>query len=387
MYKYNFDKLTLRTNSNSVKWSGCENELPMWVADMDFEVLPEIKDSLLSKVSVGVYGYTKLAEEYFPSYVKWWKEVHNVSYKKEWMIFSGGVVSALASIVRHLTNVGDQVVVQSPVYNCFYSSVIDNNRVIASSDLVYENGEYHIDFSDLEEKLSNPKTVMMILCNPHNPIGKLWPKEDLMKIAELCLKYNVLVISDEIHCDFVNPGKEYVPFISLGEKYINNVIVCHSTSKTFNLAGLQASCIVVPNDSLFEKVHKGINIDHVGSPNYFAAEASVAALSYGRKWVEELNQYIYENKEYIKNYVKENNLKLHVVPSDSTYLLWLDLSKYNIDGDSFVEDLKAKTGLYLCSGLKYGENGRSFVRMNIATQRLNIIDGMNRLNKYLKELK
>ena len=182
MYKYNFDKITNRKNSNSVKWSGCENELPMWIADMDFEVLPEIKDSLLSKVSVGVYGYTKLAEEYFPSYVKWWKEVHNVSYKKEWMIFSSGVVSALASIVRHLTNVGDQVVVQSPVYNCFYSSVIDNNRVIVSSDLVYENGEYHINFSDLEEKLSDPKTVMMILCNPHNPIGKLWPKEDLMKI-------------------------------------------------------------------------------------------------------------------------------------------------------------------------------------------------------------
>ena len=387
MKKYNFDKIINRRSSSCVKWCGCEKELPMWIADMDFETLPEVIDAVRSKAAIGAYGYTMLPKEYFSAYTLWWKDVHNVSLKEEWMIFSNGVVAALSSIIRHVTNVGDQILIQSPVYNCFYSSILDNNRKIISSDLVYENVKYHIDFKDLEQKLSNPKTVMMIICNPHNPIGNAWTKEELTKIADLCIKYNVMIISDEIHCDFVNPNESYVPFFSLDKKYHENAISCISTSKMFNLAGLKASCIIVPNKELFDKVSNGINVDHVGSPNYFAVEACIAALTYGKEWVKELNEYIYENKQYVLDYVKENNLDIHIVPSNSTYLLWIDFSKYTSDSEKFTEDLRKETGLYLCSGLKYGQNGKSFARMNVATPRVNVVDAMARLDRFLKELK
>ena len=225
---------------------------------------------------------------------------------------------------------------------------------------------------------------MMILCNPQNPIGKLWSKDELEKIGNLCLKYNVIIISDEIHCDFVDPGKKYVPFISVNEEFKNNSITCISTSKTFNLAGMLASCVIVPNEQLLEKVKEGISTDVVGEANYFAVDSNIAALTYGKQWVKELNEYIYENKEFVRNYVKEHHLDVYIVPCDSTYFLWIDVSKFTNDADEYTEYLRKEVGVYFCSGLKYGEPGRTFVRMNLATPRSYVVEAMNRLSKVWK---
>lgn len=384
MKKYNFDTLIDRKNTNCVKWSGDCDEIPMWIADMDFETLPEVKDAIMKKMSIGAYGYTYVPVDYFTAYRKWWEEVHNVSFKEEWMIFSNGIVAAISSIIRKITNVGDSIVIQAPVYNCFYSSIKNNNRNILTNDLLYKDGEYHIDYKDLEEKLSKEETKLFILCNPHNPIGMMWGKDDLIKIGNLCLKYNVIVISDEIHCDFVDPGLEYIPFGSINEEFMNNSITCISTSKTFNLAGIQGSCIVVPNRKLFEQVSEGISVDCVGEINYFSAEANIAALTYGKTWVKELNEYIYENKRYVREFVKENELDVFIVPCNSTYFLWIDVSRFTNDADLYTEYLRKEVGVYFCSGLKYGEPGRTFLRMNLATPRKFVVDAMNRLLKVWK---
>lgn len=384
MKKYNFDQVINRKNTNCVKWSGEETEIPMWIADMDFETLPEVKDAVIKKANIAAYGYTYVPSDYFTAYRKWWEDVHHVSFKEEWMIFSNGIVAAISSIIRKLTTIGDSIVIQAPVYNCFYSSIKNNNRNIITNDLIYQDGEYHIDFIDLEEKLSKENVKLFILCNPHNPIGMMWEKEDLIKIGKLCLKYNVIVISDEIHCDFVDPGKCYVPFASICEEFMDNSITCISTSKTFNLAGIQGSCIVVPNKKLFDQVSEGISVDCVGEINYFSAEANIAALTYGKTWVKELNKYIYENKEYVREFVKNNNLDVYLVPCNSTYFLWIDVSNFTSDADVYTEYLRKEVGVYFCSGLKYGEPGRTFLRMNLATPRYYVETAMKRLCKVWK---
>ena len=384
MKKYNFDQIINRKNTSSVKWSGNDDEIPMWIADMDFETLPEVKEAILSKASIGAYGYTYVPYEYFTAYRKWWEEVHNVSFKEEWMIFSNGIVAAISSIIRKITNVGDSIVIQAPVYNCFYSSIKNNNRNVLTNDLICKDNEYYIDYVDLEEKLSKEETKVFILCNPHNPVGKMWEKEDLIKIGNLCLKYNVLVISDEIHCDFVDPGLNYVPFGSISREFLNNSITCISTSKTFNLAGIQGSCIVVPNSDLFKRVSEGISVDCVGEINYFSAEANIAALTYGKTWVKELNEYIYDNKEFVRKFIKDNNLDVKVINSNSTYFLWIDVSEFTCDADAYTDFLRKEVGVYFCSGLKYGEPGRTFLRMNLATPKYYVVEAMNRLLKVWK---
>lgn len=384
MKKYNFDVIIDRKNTNCVKWSGDEEEIPMWIADMDFETLPEVKEAIISKANTAAYGYTYVPTDYFTAYRKWWEEVHNVSFKEEWMVFSNGIVAAISSIIRKLTNVGDSIVIQSPVYNCFFSSIKDNNRNVVLNELVYENGTYHIDYQDLEEKLSRTDVKMFILCNPHNPIGMMWEKDDLIKIGNLCLKYNVLVISDEIHCDFVDPGLNYIPFSAINAEFLNNSITCISTSKTFNLAGIQGSCIVVPNQELHQLISEAFHVDCIGEINYFSAEANIAALTYGKEWVKELNEYIYENKKYVRNFVKENNLDVYLVPCNSTYFLWIDVSKFTNDSLEYTEYLRKEVGVYFCNGLKYGEEGRTFLRMNLATPRYYVETAMKRLLKVWK---
>lgn len=384
MKKYNFDVIIDRKNTNCVKWSGDQFEIPMWIADMDFETLPEVKQAILNKANVAAYGYAYVPTEYFTAYRKWWEELHNVSFKEEWMIFSNGIVAAISSIIRKLTNVGDSIVIQSPVYNCFFSSIKNNNRTVLTSELVYRNGKYDVDYEDLEAKLAKEETKMFILCNPHNPIGKLWSKEELLKIGNLCLKHNVIVISDEIHCDFVEPGKKYVSFAGICEEFMNNSITCISTSKTFNLAGIQGSCIVVPNKELFNLVSEGINVDCVGEINYFSAEANIAALTYGKTWVKELNEYINDNKVFVRKFVNDNNLDVYLVPCESTYFLWIDISKFTNDADLYTDYLKKEVGVFFCSGLKYGEPGRTFLRMNLATPRYYVEEAMNRLLKVWK---
>ena len=378
---YNFSKLTNRKETDSLKWDVAKHELPMWVADMDFETAPEIVEAIEKRVSHKIFGYNIVPDEYFQSIQYWWQTRHQYNMEKEWMMFCTGVVPAISSIVRKLTTVGENVLIQSPVYNIFYNSILNNGRCVLSSDLVYDGYEYNIDFDDLEKKLAMPQTTLMILCNPHNPIGKIWSQETLQRIGDLAAQYHVVVVSDEIHCDIVTPGKEYVPFASVSQTNLMNSITCIAPTKTFNLAGLQTSCIVVPNAILRHKVNRAINTDEVAEPNSFAITASITAFEKGGKWLEELKSYIESNKQMAHAYIKTYLPELHVTPSVATYLLWIDCSHVCKNSLELVEFIRSTTGLYLSSGEEYGKNAKSFIRMNIACPQERLNDGLKRLRQ------
>lgn len=384
--KYDFDKLTNRRNTGSLKWDVSENELPMWVADMDFETAPEIIDALKERVNHGIFGYSILPNEWEDAYINWWKNRHNFVIEREWLTFCTGVVPAISSIVRKLTTPAENVVIQTPVYNIFFNSILNSGRNVLESPLVYENGEYHIDFNDLEEKLANPQTSLMILCNPHNPIGKIWDKDTLAKIGELCYKHNVVVVSDEIHCDITAPDREYIPFASVSDICKNNSVTCIAPTKAFNIAGLQTAAVVVPNPNIHHKVWRGLNTDEVAEPNAFAVTATVAAFNNGGDWLNELNKYIDDNKKYVAKFIEENLSNLHVVPSEATYLLWLDCSNITDDANVLASDIRSYNGLYLSAGNQYGATGKNFLRLNTACQRSVLVKGMNRLKDAICEL-
>lgn len=379
-----FSKKTNRINSNSLKWDVNENELPMWVADMDFEAAPEIIDALKARVEHGIFGYNIISDEYFSSIINWWKRRHNFIIEKDWMMFCTGVVPALSSIVRKMTTVGENVLIQSPVYNIFYNSIINNGRNVLSSDLIYDGKEYHIDFEDLEAKLSLSQTTLMILCNPHNPIGKIWDKAILKKIGELCKKHHVLVVSDEIHCDIVVPTKHYLPFASVSEDNAMNSITCIAPTKAFNLAGLQCACIIVPNQNIRAKVNRGINTDEIAEANSFAQTAAIAAFNQCEYWIDALCEYIDNNRQVVKKYLDKNLSQLYLVPSNATYLLWIDCSNVCDNSSELVAFIKNTTGLILCDGNEYGDNGKHFIRMNIACPQERVIDGLQRFEKGIK---
>lgn len=378
---YDFSKLTNRYHTNSLKWDVNKDELPMWVADMDFEVAPEIIEALHERVNHGIFGYNIVSDEYFESIQNWWLKRHHYQIEKEWMMFCTGVVPAISSIVRKMTTVGENVLIQSPVYNIFYNSILNNGRHVLSSDLVYDGQEYHIDFDDLEKKLSLPQTTLMILCNPHNPIGKIWDQETLIKIGNLCAKHHVIVVSDEIHCDITAPDYEYIPFASVSETNLMNSITCIAPTKAFNLAGLQTACIVVPNPVLRHKVNRGINTDEVAEPNSFAVCATIAAFEKGETWLDELRVYIENNKQTAIQFIEEHLPQLHVIPTQATYLLWIDCSHVCDNSVDLVESIRQTTGLYVSDGLEYGENGKCFIRLNVACSLERLNDGLQRLQK------
>ena len=376
---YNFDEPVNRRNTHSLKWDVKEQELPMWVADMDFQTAPEIQEAIRERAVHGVFGYSIVPEEWYQAYMGWWEKRHHFSMEKEWLVFCTGTIPAISSMVRKLTTAGENVLVQTPVYNIFFNSIVNNGRNIVESPLRYDENVYQMDFEDLERKLSNPQTTLMILCNPHNPVGKIWSREELGQVGELCRKYHVTVISDEIHCDLTSPGKEYIPFASVSENCRNHSITCIAPTKAFNLAGLQTAAVVVPNPNLRHKVWRGLNTDEVAEPNSFAVEAAVAAFTKGEAWLDTLRVYIQENKNYVENFMKKEVPQIRPVPSEATYLLWLDCREMQGCATEFTQYLREHTGLYLSEGRQYGESGSSFIRMNIACPRSRVEDGMKRL--------
>lgn len=383
MSKYDFDKITDRRKFDTLKWDLPEDSLPMWVADMDFECAPRIREAVESRAAHGIFGYSDVPSEYFASASDFFYRLTGYRHEPSDMIFSTGVVAIISSCVRKLTTPAEKVLIQAPVYNVFYNSILNSGRTVISSDLVYEGGEYHIDFSDLEEKLSDPQTTLMILCNPHNPIGKIWTKDELSKIGELAERHGVRVISDEIHFPITDPGRVCVPFASASEICKRISVTCISASKAFNLAGMGAAIAIVSDPFLYHKVWRGINTDEVGEPNAFSVPASVAAYTYCDDWLSEMCSYVYENKRYCYEFIEKNIPELKVVRGEATYLLWVDASAFCEDSFELQERIFEKTGLYLSSGKAYGECGRTFLRINLATQRERVIDGMMRLKKAL----
>lgn len=376
---YDFDKLTDRFGTLSYKWDVKNGELPMWVADMDFEVAPPIKKAVIRKAEHAIFGYSLTPCDFFEAVSAYWGRRHGYPIPTEHMVFSTGVVAAISSLVRKLTTPAENVLIQAPVYNIFYNSILNNGRNVLSSDLVYDGSGYVINFADLEEKLARPQTSLMILCNPHNPVGRIWTRDELARIGELCHRYGVTVLSDEIHCDITAPGVSYIPFASVSEICRNISVTCVAASKTFNIAGLHSACVFAADPVLRHKAFRGINTDEVGEPGAFAMEANIAAFTECDTWVDEMLAYVFENKRIACDFINGSIDGLKADFSKATYLLWIDISGISDDSVSFCKFVREKTGLYLCDGAEYGEAGRCFIRMNLATQRSRVLDGLDRL--------
>lgn len=376
---FQFDESVDRRNTGSMKWDVAKGELPMWVADMDFRTAPGIIEKITERAKQGVFGYTVVTDEWYQSYQTWWKKRHDFEIRKEWLVFCTGVVPAISSIVRKVTTVGENVVVLTPVYNIFFNSILNNGRNVLESRLKYDGSRYRIDLDDLEEKLSDPQTTLFILCNPHNPVGKIWERETLERIGDLCSKHHVLVLSDEIHCDITEPGWEYTPFASVSENCRTNSITCVAPTKAFNLAGLQTAAVIVPDDHLRHKVSRGLNTDEVAEPNVFAAIAPIAAFACG-EWLDSLRNYLWENRAFAEEYIKKEIKGISPVSARATYLLWLDCRNMSGSSTQFCHFIRSHSGLYLSDGNEY-RNGEGFLRMNLACPRQQVEDGLKRLKE------
>lgn len=369
--KYDFESVIDRNNTNSLKWDLFDDDLPMWVADMDFKVAPQIQEAILKRANHPVYGYTIVPDELFDAYVNWWDSRYDLKMLKEDMVYSVGVMPSISSMIRCLTEENDEILIHSPVYHVFFYVIEDNNRKVLENQLIYENGEYSIDFDDLDEKLSRVK--LMILCNPHNPVGKIWSEEDLVRIGELCKKHDVILISDEIHCDLTDPGVKYNPFEA--EDY---VIRCLSPSKSFNIAGFQSSVVHTTNNELLDRIKTQMHVDNSDSCNVFAASAVIAAYGESEEWLDELREVLYRNKQIVRDYLAEELPVVRMVECDATYLLWLDCSALNVASKVLSEFLRQNQGLFLSAGVDFGRNGDNFLRMNIACPKKLLRDGLDK---------
>lgn len=370
--RYDFESLIERRGTDCLKWDLFGDDLPMWVADMDFMVAPAIQKAISKRASHPIYGYTIVSDDLFDSYVSWWDRRYDLKMSREDMVYATGVMPSISSMIRCLTDEGDEILIQSPVYHVFFYVIEDNNRKVLENELIYENGEYRIDFDDLDEKLK--KTRLMILCNPHNPIGKIWSREDLDRICELCLKNDVILISDEIHCDLTDPGKLYNPF-----RMEDNVIRCLSPSKSFNIAGFQSSIVHTTNNELLDKIKTQMHIDNSDSCNVFATTAVKAAYNDSEDWLENLREVLYENKQIVRDYLSDELPVVKLVECDATYLLWLDCTLLNVSSKVLSEFLRQNQGLFISSGSDFGKCGDGFLRLNIACPQKLLMEGLSKL--------
>lgn len=382
---YEFDKIINRRNTNCEKWDAKgEDILPMWVADMDFEVATPILEAVKKRAAHGIYGYAKFGEEYYQAIINWVKRKHKWDIKKEWIVFSPGVVAGLNIIAKALNKIGDKVVIQTPVYYPFYSVIEKNGFEVLKNPLKLENGKYKIDFEDLENKLKDEKVKSLILCNPHNPVGRVWTSEELMKIGGLCIKNGVTVISDEIHSDLIYKEYKHTTFGAVSKEFENNSIVCISASKTFNLAGLRISSLIIPNAEIRKKVLEVIASTGNSDPGVFGEQATIAAYNEGDEWLSELIDYIKGNLEYMKKYIGENMPYVNVIEPEGTYLVWLDFRALNMSAKEIHNFILNEAKVWLDEGYIFGEEGNGFERINIACPRDILKEGLERINKALK---
>ncbi len=384
---YDFDTVIPRRGTDSLKWDVPERDLPMWVADMDFAVAPEIAEALSRRIKEGVFGYSIITEEWYDAYIGWWRDRHDFLIEKEWLVFCTGVIPAISSAVRKLTTPNEKVLIQTPVYNTFYNCIRNNGRRVLECPLHYENQTYTMDFGALETALSDPETTLMLLCNPQNPAGVIWDRETLEKVGDLCRKYGVTVLSDEIHCDLTEPGKSYVPFASVSETCRDISITLITPTKAFNLAGLKTAAVFASDSVLRHKMWRALNTDEVAEPNSFALPAAVAAFTEGAPWLDALRSYVWENKRWVRDFLSEQTPELTVACSDATYLMWVDGRALPNNGKGLSSFLRNETGLYVMRGEAYGPGGEGFFRMNVACPRSLLMDGMDRLSRGVSKYK
>ncbi len=380
---YDFNKTIQRRGTNSYKWDTPrdKNILPMWVADMDFPVAPCIQKAIEQRVAHGVFGYTLVPESYYRAVMNWFKTRHKWTIKRDWILYTTGVVPAVSCCIKAICMPGENVLVQTPVYNCFFSSIRNQGCQIVENELVRDGDSYRIDFDDFEQKCANPKTTAFLLCNPHNPAGRVWTREELEKINTICMRHNVRVISDEIHCEIVMPGHEHTPFASVSKDCQKNCVALSSPSKAFNTAGLQIANIVCENAELRQRIERVINIFEICDVNPFGPVALEAAYSKdGAQWLENLNAYILENYRTLKMFLALNLPKIKLLRLEGTYLAWLDIHALGISAEEAYDILLKKGKLMLCPGTEYGEKaGEGYLRLNLACPAETLHEGLRRM--------
>lgn len=384
--KYNFYEIIPRRNTNSVKWDEAAQDdiIPLWVADMDFRVLPQITEALRQRVDHGVFGYTHVPDSYYESVIRWFKDRHGLQgVKQSDIIYTSGVVPAISAIVRGLTLPGDKVLVQTPVYNCFFSSIRNQGCLVEENHLVYKNNTYVVDWDDFERKCADSRVRIFLLCNPHNPAGRVWKKEELQRMGEICQKHDVFVISDEIHCELVMPGNDYTPFASLSDDFLKNSATCVAPTKAFNIAGLQIANIIVKDRNKRERIDRAINIHEVCDVNPFGVIATEAAYTEeGAEWLRQLNTYLFANYRFLCDFFSKRFPSLEVVKLEGTYLVWVDCSSLGKSSTEIVNNLY-RHGVWMNDGVMYGENQGAFIRINIACPRKILEEGLLRMEKAL----
>ena len=385
---YNFDKIVNRRNTDCVKWNNeiPEDVLPMFIADMDFEVLPEIVDALQKRVDQHIYGYTVLTPAYKNAVVSWMKTRHNWEIQPEWIVPIFGVVPALNASVQAYTQVGDAVLITPPVYGPFSRSVENNGRRLVKSSLINNNGHYTIDFKDFEEKIVNENVKMFILCSPHNPVGRVWTKDELTKIIDICVKHEVMIISDEIHQDFVYKPNKHVPTASINKDASKYIVTCTAPSKTFNLAGLQTSNIIIEDQEKREQFEAILGNLGVHGVNMMGASTCEAAYTHGALWVDEMTDYLSDTMDYAYDYVTKNIPNVTMTKPEGLYLAWFDFSKLGMTNEEVEEFLQNKVKVKPNAGTFFGQEGECFARINFGCPRSYVEEFLRRLEKAVKEL-
>lgn len=382
--EYDFSRPTERRGTDSYKWDSAPEAdiIPLWVADMDFETFPGITEALQRRVAHGIFGYTRVPEAYYEAVCNWFGKHHGWHINREDIIYTSGVVPAVSAVIKALTLPGDQVIVQGPVYNCFFSSIRNNGCETVSNSLIYNKEElrYEIDFDDLERKLAHERARLMLLCNPHNPGGRVWTRDELTRVAELCHKYGVRVVSDEIHCELTLYDNEYVPFGSLPDELSHGSITCCSPSKAFNTAGLQIANIVCRDTEVRNRIDRAININEVCDVNPFGVIALQAAYSdEGYEWLTQLRAYISSNYDLLRERFARELPKCKVMRMEGTYLAWIDCSELHISSDEIEEMLMHENKVWVNAGSMYGTEGAAFIRINMACTSELLNEGITRI--------
>lgn len=391
MKKYDFDEIIPREGTDCIKYDAREwifktnDVLPLWVADMDFRTPDFIVEAIKKRAEHEIFGYTFKPKSYFKSIIGWMQRRHNWNVQKEWISFSPGVVAGLTLAIETFSNPGDEVVVQPPVYFPFFDCVKGTRRKLVENPLKLENGRYTFDFEDLKSKITG-NTKLLLLCNPQNPGGMVWTKEELQELSSICLKNNIMVISDEIHSDLVFEGHTHIPFAAISEEAASNSVVFMAPSKTFNVAGLSSSVVIIPDKTNFARYERALNVGHLGMGNIFGTVALEAAYAYGDEWLAQILDYIWDNYLFLKKFMSEKLPIVKVMKPESTYLIWLDFSEYGMNDNELFKFMVNEAKVGLNNGDKFGTGGNGWLRINIGCPRSILEEGLNRLEKAFGKL-
>ncbi len=383
--KYDFDRVVPRRHSGSYKWDAIpEDTLPLWVADMDFEVAPAIKQALAKRVGHGIFGYTQVDDDYYEAVISWFSRRHQWQIRRQWMLYTSGVVPAISCSIKALALPGEKVLVQTPVYNCFFSSIRNQGCEVLESRLLRKDDSYVIDWDDFERKCTDEKTTVFLLCNPHNPAGRVWTRDELEKMGTICRRHHVFVISDEIHCELTMPGFTFTPFAAVGEVNLANSVTLNSPSKSFNTAGLQIANIICEDDEVRRRIDRVINIYEVCDVNPFGPVALKAAYNESEGWIDALNDYIYGNYQLLRSVFASDLPLVEVVRLEGTYLAWVDIRGLGMSSGAVTEKLLHNGHVFVSDGTLYGKDaGEGYIRINLACPRAVLKEGLNRIVRAL----